>query len=80
MSGDAEQGAVDWWRYKASRAYQQFNKDARAEDVMRLFWPPEREDMLQVTRPMSKQRRDWIAGFNKARAEDAAMVGSATNA
>ena len=68
MSANYKQAGAEAWRaFRDSDQFRQFDRDTPAEDAIRLFLPPENEDMMQVSRPLSKARRDWITGFNEAR-------------
>jgi len=45
-------------------------KDAHADTVRRLFMPPEKQSMVQVSRPRDKHVLDWLAEWRQARDED----------
>lgn len=45
-----------------------YSKHARAEDVMRLHWPPVDEQMVQFSTPLPRPRQDWIRGFKEEQA------------
>jgi hypothetical protein len=51
--------------YYHSQAYGSLTRYVKAEDAMRLFWPPVEESMMQVQTPLPKPRRDWIKGFKE---------------
>jgi hypothetical protein len=60
-----EQGRMDFNTYKNSPAYMGF-QDAhkiRAEDAMKLFWPPVNESMTQIQSPYPKPRVEWMKGW-----------------
>ena len=63
---DYEQGQADCKKYYEGQAYQSLTRYVRAEDAMRLFWPPVNEMLVQYVAPLPQERKDWIAGFKDA--------------
>lgn len=43
-------------------------KNIRAEDAIKLFLPPVKEMMSQISTPLPKPRKDWIKGFKEEQA------------
>ena len=66
---NAGQAAYHAW--KTSPHFQQFARTAPVEEVMRLFLPPISQDLVQVSRPLPKDRQEWLQGFNDAKDQDA---------
>ena len=64
------EGREAWNIVKKSNVFKQFSLTAPADVIMKLFLPPENEDMMQISRPLSKDRKEWIEGFDEARNED----------
>lgn len=60
-----EQGIEAARNYYSSQAFAGGTDYIAPEVAIKLYLPPENEDLLQVARPMSKQRQKWIAGFRK---------------
>ena len=51
--------------YYRSQGYGGFTRYVRAEDAIKLFWPPVEEYLTQVSSPLPKPRKDWIKGFKE---------------
>lgn len=62
-------GKIAYKAWATSPLLAQFDKHAPAKDVMRLFLPPVPQDMMQVARPMPKEYREWLRGFEDEKRE-----------
>lgn len=62
-------GRRDHHAWVASPIYKQFDLDAPAETVIKIFMPPPSQNMMQVQRPLPKSHQEWLRGFNDARQE-----------
>jgi len=51
-------------------------KNIRAEDAIKMYWPPIEEQMVQYSSPLPKPRQDWIKGFKE---EQAAILAELEN-
>lgn len=45
-----------------------FSMNIKAEDAIRIYWPPVEEQMVQYQSPLPKPRKDWIRGFKEEQA------------
>lgn len=66
-----EQGRQAYRTLTCSVNYAWVSRDAPADVVIKFFLPGEQEDLLMISRPISKERRDWIEGFNNEKATEA---------
>lgn len=64
---DYQAGVEAYSVWITSPMFAQFDRNARAEDVMKWFLPPVPQDMMQMQRPLPPQYAQWLAGFNSAR-------------
>lgn len=69
MLSNEEQGMHDCEVFYKGKTFGGFVRDVKAEDAMRLFWPPVKEMMTQISMPYPKDRKEWLAGFKKKQAE-----------
>ena len=65
MLTNFEQGEYDCRCYYEGQAFGSLTRSVKAEDAMKLFWPPIVEMMIQYVAPFPKDRKEWIAGFKK---------------
>ena len=59
------QGVRDAQCYYRSQGFGGFTRNVRAEDAIKLFLPPVKEMMTQISTPLPKPRKDWIRGFKE---------------
>ena len=59
-----EKGKADREVYFTSQGFASLSRNIKPEDAAKLFLPNEVEDMMQVTRPFSKSKREWLRGWN----------------
>lgn len=64
-----EEGVKFADEYYNSQAYSGGSRYIPPDVAAKLYFPPEEEQLLQVSRPMSKKRQKWIAGFRKRQIE-----------
>lgn len=64
-----ERGKQNCREYFNSQAFAGLTRDIRAEEAIKIFWPPADEQLIQVSMPIPKPRQKWIAGFKKAQKE-----------
>ena len=64
-----EQGQKQCREYYASQAFAGLTRNIKAEDAIKLFWPPVDEMLIMVSTPLPKPRQKWIAGFKKQQVE-----------
>ena len=64
-----EEGRKACRTYYASQAFAGLTRSIKAEDAIKLFWPPVDEMQIMVSTPLPKPRQKWIAGFKKEQAE-----------
>ena len=62
-----------------SRYYGGFDRNIKAEDAIKFFWPPVEESLIQYTAPIPKPRKDWIKGFKEEQAAILAELENDTN-
>jgi len=60
-----EKGQRDCRAYYNSQAYAGLTRFVKAEEAIKLFWPPVDEMQIMVSTPLPKPRQKWIAGFKK---------------
>lgn len=63
--------------YYGSQGFSNLTRTIRAEDAIKLFWPPVEEYLTQVSSPLPKPRKDWIKGFKEEQInilEDSGML------
>lgn len=60
-----EQGRRNAREYYGAQAFSGLTRYIEPEVAIRLFLPPEKEELLQIVRPISKHRQKWLAGFRK---------------
>lgn len=58
-----KQGQVDCKNYYTSPAYAGLTRFIKAEDAIKIFWPPVDEMNTQIAMPLPKPRQKWMAGF-----------------
>ena len=51
--------------YYTSQGFAGYTRHIRAEDAARLYLPPLTEQMIMVSTPLPKPRRDWLRGFKE---------------
>ena len=54
--------------YYNSQGFAGLSRYVRAEEAIKLFMPPVNEQLIQVSTPLPKPRRDWIKGFKEEQA------------
>lgn len=67
-----EQGREACRQYYTSQAFASLTRNVKAEQAIKLFWPPVEEALIMVSTPLPKPRQKWIAGFKKEQIELAA--------
>jgi len=67
---DYEAGQQDRKGFVNSQGYAGISRNITAEDATLLFWPPITNDMMQVARPMPKDRKEWVEGWNDEKSEE----------
>lgn len=60
-----KQGRKACRTYYTGQATSNLTKHVKAEDAMKLYWPPIEEYLSQISSPLPKPRQKWIAGFKK---------------
>jgi len=55
--------------YSNNSAFRGMDYHGRPEDIARLFLPPEAEQLIQIARPLSTERQQWLDGFNEVKNE-----------
>jgi hypothetical protein len=58
-----DQGKQNCTEYYNSHGFSSLTRNIRAEDAMRLFWPPVEEAMIMIERPLDKNRSEWLKGW-----------------
>ena len=66
-----EQGQKACQAYYKSQAFAGLTRGVKADQAIKLFWPPTDEQLIMVSMPLPKPRQKWIAGFKK---EQTAML------
>ncbi len=65
-----EEGRRDRNRFLFSQGFASLSRNITATDAMRLFLPPVKNDMVQMSRPLPKPFQDWVDGWNDCKAEE----------
>ena len=57
-------------QYYESQGYSSFTRNIRPEDAAKLFLPAVEESHMQVSTPLPRARREWVEGWQTAKADD----------
>ena len=60
-----KQGIIDCKGYYNDPGFAGLVRGIRPEDAIKLFFPPAEEAMMMISRPLDKDRVDWIAGWKQ---------------
>jgi len=63
-----KQGQKDARTYYGGQAFSSFTRNVRAEDAIKLFFPPVKEMMTQISMPLPIDRKEWLKGFKEQQA------------
>lgn len=70
MIEETYQGGRDAWGALCTSPHLAWvPRDVAPQDAARLFLPPVNEIRMEMTQPLPKKRREFINGFEDARAE-----------
>lgn len=69
-----EQGVEDCKTYYNSQYFSSGSRYIDPETAIKLFFANDQEQMLQVSRPLSRSRQKWIAGFRKQQITELAQL------
>ena len=59
-----KQGMKDCDHFFQSQGFAGISRSITGEDAVKLFWPNTTEARMEISRPMDKDRKHWIDGFN----------------
>ena len=60
--------------YYHSQGFSSYTRNVRAEDAIKLYLPPVKEMLTQISSPLPKPRKDWIKGFKEEQANILAEI------
>lgn len=69
MADAYDEGREAYRVWVTSPVTAQFDPETPAEVAMRYFLPPIEQSMAQFVQPLPADRREWLRGFEDARAE-----------